>query len=162
MFGFLRPRQRHTRLLQADSETLDSDTLLASSSSSTLDTLKPDHPDRTNRDVRVALKTLALCSLVYVGAAVCVALSVRKTIFVVDADEFCLHHVSRYCKWAELDHTAWSLICAAPVVKEVKPNWHTQLFNGSFLHQNIFRQPAGQEVDDAWEALGVNCKSSFG
>ena len=51
------------------------------------------------------------------------------------------------------------LMATAPVVRDVKPNWHTQLFNGSFLHQNIYRQPAGPEVDAAWDALGVNCKS---
>jgi hypothetical protein len=52
------------------------------------------------------------------------------------------------------------LILLAPVVRDVKPNWHTKLFNGSFLHQNIYRQSAGPEVDAAWNALGVNCKSS--
>jgi hypothetical protein len=49
----------------------------------------------------------------------------------------------------------------APVVRDVQPNWHTQLFNGSFLHQNVYRQPAGPEVDAAWDALGVNCKSAL-
>jgi hypothetical protein len=51
-------------------------------------------------------------------------------------------------------------MCVAPVVRDVKPNWHTVQFNGSFLHQNIFRQSAGPEVDAAWDALGVNCKSN--
>ncbi len=50
------------------------------------------------------------------------------------------------------------LILVAPVVKEVKPNWHTKLFNGTFLHENAYRQSAGPEVDAAWEALGVNCE----
>ena len=49
-----------------------------------------------------------------------------------------------------------TLIEIAPVVRDVQPNWHTQLFNGNFLHQNAFRQPAGPEVDAAWDALGVN------
>jgi hypothetical protein len=43
-------------------------------------------------------------------------------------------------------------------VKDVKPGWHDKLFNGSFLHQNEYRQQAGPEVDAAWAALGVNCK----
>lgn len=51
-------------------------------------------------------------------------------------------------------------VLAAPVVKNVRPNWHTQQFNGTFLHENAYRQPAGEEVDAAWAALGVNCKSS--
>ena len=50
------------------------------------------------------------------------------------------------------------LISIAPVVRDVKPNWHTQMFNGSFLHQNIYRQAAGPEVDAAWDALGINCE----
>lgn len=47
------------------------------------------------------------------------------------------------------------------MVADVRPNWHTQQFNGSFLHENVYRQPAGPEVDAAWAALGVNCKSFF-
>lgn len=47
------------------------------------------------------------------------------------------------------------------MVKEVKPNWHTVRFNGSFLHENIYRQSAGPEVDAAWEALGVDCEYSI-
>lgn len=46
----------------------------------------------------------------------------------------------------------------APVVNEVKPSWHTVQFNGSFLHENIYRQSAGPEVDAAWEALGTDCE----
>jgi hypothetical protein len=43
-------------------------------------------------------------------------------------------------------------------VKDVKPGWHDKLFNGSFLHQNVYRGAAGPEVDAAWTALGVNCE----
>jgi hypothetical protein len=31
-------------------------------------------------------------------------------------------------------------------------------FNGSFLHENVYRQAAGDEVDAAWAALGVDCE----
>jgi hypothetical protein len=47
----------------------------------------------------------------------------------------------------------------APVVRDVRPGWHDQVFNGSFLHENEYRQPAGPEVDAAWAALGVDCES---
>ncbi|KAJ4289685.1 hypothetical protein N0V90_011014 [Kalmusia sp. IMI 367209] len=30
------------------------------------------------------------------------------------------------------------------------------MFNGTFLHENIYRQPEGPEVDKAWEGLGVD------
>jgi hypothetical protein len=49
----------------------------------------------------------------------------------------------------------------APVVKDVRPGWHDKTFNGSFLHENVYRQPASPETDAAWNALGVNCKSSL-
>ncbi|KAF2826438.1 hypothetical protein CC86DRAFT_253831, partial [Ophiobolus disseminans] len=71
------------------------------------------------------------------------ASSFRHAAIVSDADEFCLQHVSRY----------------SPVVRDVKAGWHDKLFNGSFLHQNEYRQPAGPEVDAAWDALGVNYRS---
>jgi hypothetical protein len=47
----------------------------------------------------------------------------------------------------------------APIVKDVRPGWHDEVFNGSFLHQNVYRQPAGPEVDAAWGALGINYRS---
>jgi hypothetical protein len=28
------------------------------------------------------------------------AFSLRNAAFVPDADDFCMHHVSRYCKWS--------------------------------------------------------------
>lgn len=37
-------------------------------------------------------------------------------------------------------------------------NFHKVQFNGSFMHENVYRQGAGPEVDEAWEALGVMCK----
>lgn len=46
----------------------------------------------------------------------------------------------------------------APVVNEVEPNWQTIQYNGTFLHENVYRQAAGSEVDAAWSALGVDCK----
>jgi hypothetical protein len=46
----------------------------------------------------------------------------------------------------------------APLVAEVKPNWHTIRFNGSFFHENIYRKPPSDEVDAAWTALGIDCK----
>ncbi|RII24742.1 hypothetical protein CUC08_Gglean011754 [Alternaria sp. MG1] len=143
MFDILRNRPRHERLLQRDSESHDDDTLLPGSSSSTSLTLKSQANERSSRDVQVAVRTLIACTIVYVGAAMWIAFTVNGSNLITDPDDFCIHHVSRY----------------SPVVRDVQPNWHTQLFNGSFLHQNAFRQPAGPEVDAAWDALGVNYRS---
>ena len=41
---------------------------------------------------------------------------------------------------------------------KVDMNFHTVQFNGTFAHENIYRQDAGLEVDKAWEALGIGCK----
>jgi hypothetical protein len=49
----------------------------------------------------------------------------------------------------------------APIQKEVDNSYHMVRFNGSFLKENTFRQPAGPEVDAAWESLGINCKFSI-
>lgn len=46
----------------------------------------------------------------------------------------------------------------APIMDEVDMNFRTIQFNGSFVHENVYRQDAGPDVDEAWEALGVECK----
>jgi hypothetical protein len=43
-------------------------------------------------------------------------------------------------------------------MNDVDMNFHTVQFNGSFTHENIYRQGPGPEVDAAWEALGVGCR----
>lgn len=49
------------------------------------------------------------------------------------------------------------MMVAAPLRKDVDISYDAVRFNGSLLKENIFRQPAGPEVDKAWESLGVNC-----
>lgn len=48
---------------------------------------------------------------------------------------------------------------AAPLLKDVPIQYQFQTFNGSFLHENIYRQTGSPEVDQAWEALGVDCRN---
>jgi hypothetical protein len=48
--------------------------------------------------------------------------------------------------------------CPAPLLKQVDLSYETVRFNGTFLNENIYRQPGRPEVDAAWEALGVNCE----
>jgi hypothetical protein len=45
----------------------------------------------------------------------------------------------------------------SPVTRDIDISYHVQQFNGSFMQENIYRQPGSPEVDEAWEALGVNC-----
>ncbi|KAK3942791.1 tat pathway signal sequence [Diplogelasinospora grovesii] len=44
----------------------------------------------------------------------------------------------------------------SPILHDLDLELRTVQFNGSFLHANIFRQPAGPDVDAAWESLGIN------
>lgn len=48
----------------------------------------------------------------------------------------------------------------APLLKEVGIKYDFVHYNGSFLEETIYRQRGSPEVDDAWEELGVNCKSN--
>jgi len=48
----------------------------------------------------------------------------------------------------------------SPILKEVDISLHTVTFNGSLLKENSFRKQGGDEVDAAWESIGVGCKST--
>ncbi|KAH3908423.1 hypothetical protein HBH56_174820 [Parastagonospora nodorum] len=138
-----RLKHMHTHVPQRDSESLDSDTLLPSDPLTASLSLTANAVDRSSRDIRVAVKTLLLSTAVYLGVGLWLAYGARNAAFVTNVDDFCMRHISRY----------------SPVVKNVSPGWHDKLFNGSFLHQNEYRQPASPETDAAWEALGVNYRS---
>ncbi|KAL5358083.1 hypothetical protein BJX96DRAFT_182665 [Aspergillus floccosus] len=58
----------------------------------------------------------------------------------VDVNKQCIEHVSQ----------------KAPLMRDMDVTYHVEQFNGEFLTENIYRQNASQEVDDAWEALGVD------
>lgn len=45
------------------------------------------------------------------------------------------------------------------MVKDVDIKYKMQPFDGRFMEENIYRQNASKEVDEAWEALGVDCTS---
>ncbi|KAH8716933.1 hypothetical protein GQ44DRAFT_775691 [Phaeosphaeriaceae sp. PMI808] len=136
-------KHRHARLPREDPEDLDGDTLLPCSPRNAPESPKAGAFDRPGDDTRIVVITLVLSTIFYLGVGLWLTFSIRAATIVFDTDEFCMHHVSRY----------------SPVVKEVKPGWHDKLFNGSFLHQNVYRQSAGSEVDAAWNALGVNYRS---
>ncbi|KAJ0348167.1 hypothetical protein KNSL1_005750 [Colletotrichum chrysophilum] len=52
--------------------------------------------------------------------------------------------------------TQWS-----PLLKDVDVKYEWKEFNGSFLQEDVYRKEGSPEVDAAWEALGVDCKSLF-
>jgi hypothetical protein len=54
--------------------------------------------------------------------------------------------------WTDIAHTA-------PVLRDVDIKYGPTEFNGAFMKEDIYRKEGSDEVDKAWEALGVNCKS---
>lgn len=46
----------------------------------------------------------------------------------------------------------------APILEDINISYNVVQFNGSFMHENIYRQDAGPEVDTAWNALGGSCE----
>ncbi|KAF2119081.1 hypothetical protein BDV96DRAFT_610881 [Lophiotrema nucula] len=120
----------------------DRQTLLPCSSSTSL-TLHHASGDHQVRGLPILIATILICTFLNVGLAVWVAQRWKDGQLVQDGDRFCVHHLSR-----------WS-----PLVEQVEPNWHTVLFNGSFLKESSYRGPAGPETDAAWEALGGDYRS---
>ncbi|KAF9883352.1 hypothetical protein FE257_003568 [Aspergillus nanangensis] len=47
----------------------------------------------------------------------------------------------------------------SPLLSDVQIKYHDQQYNGSFLHETIYRQDASPEVDEAWNALGANYRA---
>nr|OQO25425.1 hypothetical protein B0A51_06508 [Rachicladosporium sp. CCFEE 5018] len=48
----------------------------------------------------------------------------------------------------------------SPLLYDLEVKYHDQLYNGSFLKENVYRGPAGPKTDAAWEALGVNYRAA--
>lgn len=86
---------KHSRLPQNDAESLDDETLLPSSST-TSSSRKATSP-HVKSEFQVALKTFLVCSVVYLSTGIWIAHSVRKAEFVTNADQFCINFVSQYC-----------------------------------------------------------------
>jgi hypothetical protein len=84
---------KHSPFTQSDTESLDSEILLPSSTTSLTSKSSP-----TNAEYRTAYKTLAICNVVYLSIGFWIVHSVRETEFVTNPDEFCNNHVNHYCK----------------------------------------------------------------
>lgn len=80
-----------------DSESQD--TLLPASPASL--PIKHNASDRSRHDVRIAARTHVLCTIAYLCATLWMTFRISGTTPVADADEFCIHHVSEFCKCRE-------------------------------------------------------------
>ncbi|KAF2443712.1 hypothetical protein P171DRAFT_455564 [Karstenula rhodostoma CBS 690.94] len=122
------------------SELIDAEEYIASSVGVMMAGIRKCQRKRFKRDLRVGLKSCVLTSCVWLLVLVVILNSWEKRLLLKATDEACLEHISQY----------------SPLIKEVEPKWHDVRFNGTFLHENVYRQGAGPEVDAAWEALGVD------
>ncbi|PLB35155.1 oxidase ustYa family protein [Aspergillus candidus] len=69
---------------------------------------------------------------------------------------FAMGAVSGYY-WDDMDkHCSTYVSQPSPLLRDMGVKYHVQQYNGSFLHENIYRQDASPEVDEAWEALGTD------
>lgn len=64
--------------------------------------------------------------------------------------------------WTSTDHQALYWLTRmkemSPITPDIPLSYHEQRFNGSLLKETIYRQNASEEVDKAWQALGINCR----
>lgn len=96
-----RRKPRQAQQLHSEDESLDSETLLSVSMPTPATSKQLRGP---SFELQVALKTLITCSIVYLSVGLWIVHSIRKTQHVSDADEFCMHHVSQYCRPAEVQN----------------------------------------------------------
>ncbi|KAK0114334.1 hypothetical protein ONS95_013826 [Cadophora gregata] len=62
-----------------------------------------------------------------------------------NSDKFCIAYTSNY----------------SPVLKDVPIRYATQRFNGTLMHENIYRATGSPAVDAAWQALGVDYRAAI-
>lgn len=85
---------KHSHFYQIDTKSLfDSDTLLPSSTTSLTRKASP----LTSVECRVAYRTLAICSVLYLSIGLWIVQSVGEAELVTNPDEFCINHVNQYC-----------------------------------------------------------------
>ncbi|KAG6008702.1 hypothetical protein E4U21_004057 [Claviceps maximensis] len=93
--------------------------------------------------IRQLLKPVSLLVLLLAVSALFFWVGTRAALLERSLDARCAAHTSQ-----------WS-----PLLRDVRARYHTQVFNGSFMKQNIYRQKASPQVDKAWEELGVDYRA---
>ncbi|KAH8807208.1 hypothetical protein F5884DRAFT_788773 [Xylogone sp. PMI_703] len=64
-----------------------------------------------------------------------------RTLYTQNPDKICIAQASRY---------------RSPILNDVDLSFQSVRFNGSLFKDNIYRKEASPEVDEAWQALGVD------
>ncbi|CZR55823.1 uncharacterized protein PAC_05711 [Phialocephala subalpina] len=65
--------------------------------------------------------------------------------WVINADRLSIDHISNY----------------SPLLEDIDITYSTVHFNGTLLHENMYRQSASPAVDEAWQALGVDYRAAI-
>jgi len=65
--------------------------------------------------------------------------------YLFNPDSFCIDRTSKY----------------SPMLEDIEIKYDWVQFEGSLMHENIYRKNASPEVDEAWQALGVNYRASI-
>jgi hypothetical protein len=146
-------RQHLRRLLSSISDESDEEDSLPQHSTSRGPNKKSGFCKNLLKSVCVLFALAVACGLSF-WAGTCVPTR-QRTI-----DDVCANHTNKWCKkftstnlW-DSNNTKF----IAPLVRDVAIQYKSKEFNGSFMHENIYRQVGSPEVDKAWEDLGVNCE----
>lgn len=141
---------KHLAIADEDSESLISDTP------------EKDHAERP--PYRIVLRPWTLIFFIFLTAASTYAFSISGSFLAgtssIREKNRWLNHLSNYCKmvnWIYVENDLTFQL--APVLDDVEIEYSTTRFNGSLMHENIYRQAASPAVDEAWQALGVDCSS---
>ncbi|KAI1334736.1 tat pathway signal sequence [Xylariaceae sp. FL0016] len=113
-------------------------------SSDDTESLLSQTPVVHSRKTRWAPRCCCLSFMFIMSMAISSLLGALLAFHSIDLDKECSAYTSSY----------------SPVLQDVEIKYGKKPFNGSFMHETIYRQPASPEVDEAWEALGVNSRPS--
>lgn len=101
-----------------------------------------------------SLQSCSRCSRssrVYPVVIACIALATAAILgalfggrLFLGTDRLCIERVSKY----------------SPLLHDLDISLSNRHFNGSLMHENVYRQPGSPEVDAAWEALGVDYRAA--
>lgn len=108
--------------------------------------------DEKPSETRSVAKPAVKYSVFWVALMCCsIGLAIGVTLGAGAATVYNRRNTTKSC----LSHTS----SASPVTRDIDVNYHIQQFEGHFMQENIYRQKGRPEVDEAWEALGINYRA---
>lgn len=125
----------------------------------------PQHSTRGERNTKfnfckLLKKSICVFFILAVACGISFWAGTRVSTRQSTLDGVCAKHTNQWCKTFKSTNVrdSNSKKFIAPLVRDVAIRYKGKEFNGSFMHENIYRQVGSPEVDKAWEDLGVNCE----